>query len=165
MQNFNMSVSKVNEFSEYLNETSGSAYMRVVRDLIRFDPFEGNKFYIFSFMKLKDRERFHQPRLTRPDPIPGGTLIKVDPRNPDKMTLCWTLPPEESFGLYKYKKAFADQFVFECINTYKKNPGQLSKPDADDLSDDACRELYKGLKARVDKVKNAEKANSSFAAV
>ena len=158
MQSFNLTTAKVHEFKNYLNQTNGDSYMKVVRDLIKFDPFNGHKFYIFSFMKLKDRERFHQPRLTKPDPVPGGTLIRVDPMHPEEMKLCWTLPSQEHFGLYKYKKAFGDQFVYECIQTYKKNPNQLIQPEPDDLKDDECRILYAELKKRIDGIKNREKA-------
>ena len=157
MQSFNLTTSKVHEFKDYLNDTNGDSYMKVVRDLIKFDPFDGHKFYIFTIMKMRDRDRFHQPRLTKPAPIPGGTLLRVDPMNPEEMKLCWTLPSQEAFGLYKYKKLFADQFVYECIQTYKKNPDQLATPEPDDLTDDQCRELYTNLKKRVDSIKAKEK--------
>ena len=162
MQNFISTVSKINEFKEYLNEENGSEYMKVVRDLIKFDPFDGHKFYIFSIIKLQDSKRVHQPRLTKPEPIPGGTLLQVDPKNPETMKLCWTLPPQESFNLFKYKKAFGDKFVWECIQTYKKNPNQFMQPEEGDVSEEKARELYLGLKKRINKLKEQEVKRNSL---
>ena len=167
MQNLVDTISKVHEFKELLVDSNGASYMDVIRDLIKFDPFDGHKFYIFSIIKLRDKQRFNQPRLTKPEPIPGGTLIRVDPKNPDEMKLCWTLPSQEYFGLYKYKKLFADQFVYECIQTYKKNPKHLMQPEKDDVSEEMARDLYAGLKQRINRMKKTEKtkSSSSFEAV
>ncbi len=152
MQNFDLTTSKIKEFTEYLGETNGHSFMKVVKDLIRLDPFNGKKFYIFSFIKLKDRQRFHQPRLTKPEPVPGSTLIRVDPRNPEEMTMCWTLPSQESFGLYKYKKLFADQFVHECIETYLKYPKKLMKKEPDDVSDEDAAKMYEDFRKKIQRM-------------
>jgi hypothetical protein len=161
MESFALTASKIKEFTEYLGDTNGQSFMEVVRDLLKFNPFDGNKFYIFSFIKLKDMQRFHQPRLTKPEPVPGSTLVHVDPKNPEYMKMCWTLPPEESFDLFKDKKLFADQFVWECINTYKKYPRQLMRAEPGDLTEDQMRDLYKDLKKKIDRVKQAEKLSKA----
>ena len=41
---------------------------------------------------------------------------------------------------------FADQFVFECIEKFLKNPRELLHPDPDDLNDQQAREVYKELR-------------------
>lgn len=152
MQNFDLTVSKIKEFSEYLGETSGESFMKVVRDLIKLDPFSGKKFYIFSFIKLKDKQRFHQPRLTKPEPIPGATLIRVDPKNPEQMELKWTLPSQEYFGLYKDKKAFGDQFVHECILTFLNYPKKLMRKETDDVNDEEAAILYREFHKKLDRM-------------
>jgi hypothetical protein len=162
MQNFKLTTSKVNDFKNDLMKYNGSDYMELVRDLIKSDPFEGNKFYIFSIIKLKDRSRFHQPRLTKPEPVPGGTLLHVDPKDPDYMKICWTLPSQESFELYRYGKVFGDQFVWECIQTYKKNPKQLMCSESGDVSEEKARDLYVSLKKRVNEAKAKEKEQATL---
>lgn len=157
MQNFDLTISKIKEFSEYLGETNGESFMKVVRDLIRLDPFSGHKFYIFSFIKLHDRQRFHQPRLTKPDPVPGSTLLRVDPKNPDGMVVCWTLPSQEAFALYKDRKLFADQFVFECIQTYLNNPQHLRRKEHDDVSDEDAMRLYTEFRRKIDRMDRESK--------
>jgi len=149
MQNFNLTIRKIQEFTEYLGETNGINFMKIVRDIIRLDPFSGHKFYIFSFIKLKDRQRYHQPRLTKPEPVPGSTLLRVDPKNPEEMKMCWTLPGQEAFGLYKHKKLFADQFVFECINTYLNEPKKLMKKEPDDVSEEDAKKLYEEFRKKI----------------
>lgn len=158
MQNFDLTRNKIQEFTEFLGETNGKNFMQVVKELIQLDPFEGHKFYIFSFVKLKDRQRFHQPRLTKPEPIPGSTLVRVDPKNPDKMDMCWTLPGQEAFGLYKHKKLFADQYVHECIETYLNNPRQLMKKEKDDVSDEDAMRLYKDFHKKIARMDKEMKA-------
>lgn len=156
MQNNSLNLKNLCEFKEIVTETSGDEYMKIIRDLIEFDPFSGHPFYIFSFIKLQNRERFHQPRLTKPEPVPGGTLIRVDPLKPEEMKICWTLPGEDVFKLYKYKKALSDQFVYECIKTYKTNPEHLCQPEVGDVSDEKAAELYTTLRNRIARIKEKE---------
>lgn len=158
MQNFDLTKMKIQEFTEFLGETNGRNFMEVVKELIRLDPFSGHKFYIFSFIKLKDRQRFHQPRLTKPEPVPGSTLLRVDPKNPEKMDMCWTLPGQEAFNLYKHKKLFADQYVHECIETYLNNPRQLMKKEPDDVSDEEATLLYQEFHRKINQMDNEMKA-------
>jgi hypothetical protein len=157
MQNADWTVRKIKEFTEYLGESNGQKFMEVVRDLIRLDPFDGHKFYIFSFIKLRDRQRFHQPRLTKPDPVPGSTLLRVDPKRPEDMTMMWTLPGQEAFNLYKDKKLFADQFVYECIQTYLNNPRKLQKKEPDDLSDEDAARLYGEFRKKIGRMDKERK--------
>ena len=86
---------------------------------------------------------YHQPRLTRPEPLPGTTLIKVDPNEPELATIIWTLPQEENFSLYAYGKCFGDPFVYDCVKTYIQDPKKFLQPDDDDLSDEGVRDIYR----------------------
>lgn len=158
MQNFITTNLNINDFKDNLNEKNGKNFMEIVRDLIKFDPFQGHKFYIFSIIKKEKNERFTQPRLTKPYPVPGGTLIQVDPQNPDWMKTCWTLPDSQDFHLFKYKKVFGDRFVWECIYTYLKNPEQLMCPEDGDLPEEKMRELRDLLDKRIGEIRQKEKS-------
>ncbi len=163
MQNFTMKVNNIWDNVNYFRENSESDYVKTVNDIIASDPFRGNKFYIHSFVKRVNDETgvkkmYHHPRLTKPEPTPGATLIRVDPKKPGEMQVMWTIPNEETFGLYQYKKVFADQFVWECIQTYKKNPSQLFKPEPDDMTEDEIREYYKA-RAMAGKAKTSREAS------
>ena len=130
-------------------ENSESDWARCVQDLIKSKPFGDNKFYIFMFVKrvndiTGEKKMYHQPRLTKPEPVPGTTLLRVDPHKPGDATIIWTLPNQENFGLYQYGKMFADQFVHECIDKFLHNPQELMKKEEGDLSESEIREFYKG---------------------
>lgn len=151
MQNFMLTTSKIQDNIQFFKENSEKGYVETIKKIIESDPFLGHKFYIQSFIKRVDdstgvKKMIHHPRLTKPEPLPGHTLLRVDPKDPDSMKIMWTIPNQETFGLYKYKKAFGDRFVYECIQTYQKNPKQFMQPEPDDLSDDQIREIYKQMK-------------------
>lgn len=147
MQNFSLPVSTALDSVRNVKENSRKSYVDTVQKIIRSDPFDGHKFYIFSFMKRVDdmagvKKMYHQPRLTRPVPVPGSTLMRVDPKNPEEATIIWTLPNEESFGMYKVGMTFTDPFVFECIETFQKNPRKFMERDEWDLPEEKIREIY-----------------------
>ena len=107
-----------------VKENSEKGYCDMVQSIVKQKPFGDHKFYIFQFWKRIDDESgikkmFHQPRLTKPEPVPGTTLLRVDPQDPETCTIIWTLPNENDFGLYKHGKMFSDPFVFECIEKYQ----------------------------------------------
>ena len=155
MQNFKLSISKVNDFKQDVLEHAGESYMQIVRDLITLRPFEDHGFYIFSIIKKENNERFHHPRLTKPEPVPGGTLIWVDPKKPEEMEICWTLPPLENFPTASKGKAFGDQFVWECVQTYLKNPRKLMENEKV-ISKEKFIELYKTFTNRFRNFKQDE---------
>jgi hypothetical protein len=101
---------------------------------------------------------YHQPRLTKPEPVPGSTLLRVDPSNPENAEIIWTLPNQENFKLYEHGKMFADEFVHECVQLYLKNPRELMKKEEGDLPEAKIRELWiaylKKLKRERQKVKD-----------
>ena len=89
------------------------------------------------------KKMYMQPRLTKPEPLPGTTLMHVDPKNPTYAKIIWTLPNENTFGLYKYGKMFSDPFVHECIEKYLTNPNLLMQKEDGDLPEETIREIYK----------------------
>jgi hypothetical protein len=161
MSNFSVTTNKIHENVNFFKENTEHGYVEMINKIIQSRPFGDVKFYIHSFVKRVDdatgvKKMIHHPRLTKPDPTPGASLIRVDPEMPGEMKVMWTIPNQETFGLYKYKKAFADKFVWECINTYKKNPAQLIQPEPDDLSEDQIKEIYQGIARRTNALKNAK---------
>lgn len=148
----------------FFKENSEDDYSQCIQSLIMSKPFGDNKFYIYSFIKRVDdasgiKKYYHQPRLTKPDPIPGTTLMRVDPRNPYEATIIWTLPNQENFGLYSVGKMFSDPFVHECVEKYLKNPRDLVRKEPDDLTEEQIREIYKDLHRQA-KMKRREKENA-----
>jgi len=161
MQNFYLSGGAISDNTAFWKENSEKDYVQCIQNLIQSKPFGEHKFYIFSFVKRVDdtsgvKKMYHQPRLTRPDPLPGTTLMKVDPRDPGTATIVWTLPNQENFGLYSPGKMFADSFVQECIEKFMKDPRSMIQRDPDDLSEDKIRDIYKGIKVQA-KMKKAMK--------
>lgn len=164
MSNFCLKSNQIWENTEFWKQNSEEEYVRCIQNLIASKPFGDHKFYIFSFVKRVDdvsgvKKMYHQPRLTRPDPMPGTTLMKVDPRDPSTATIIWTLPNENNFGLYQSGKMFADPFVHECVQKFLKNPKEMIKPDPDDLTEDQIREIYVDLKMKALKKKKAKKTS------
>ncbi len=150
---FSVSKSHILDNTEFWKENSEENYVKCIQDLIKSKPFGDHKFYIFSFVKRIDDQTgkkimYHQPRLTRPDPVPGTSLMKVNPNDIGTATIIWTLPNQENFGLYQFGKAFQDQFVYECVQKFLNNRGDMIKPDPDDLNDNQIREIYRDLKQK-----------------
>ncbi len=151
MSNFYLSGNDIWENTEFWKQNSEADYVKCIQGLIASKPFGDRKFYIFSFVKRMDdnsgyKKMYHQPRLTRPEPVPGTTLMKVDPKYPEEATIIWTLPNQENFGLYQAGKMFSDPFVYECVQKFLKSPRDFMQKDADDLSDEQIRDAYKDIK-------------------
>lgn len=128
-------------------ENSESDWVRCVQSLVDSRPFGNHKFYIFMFVKRVDdmagiKKMYHQPRLTKPEPVPGSTLLRVDPNYPEEATIIWTLPNQENFAMYKKGKMFADPFVQECVDKYLNSPKELMKKEEGDLPEEKMKELW-----------------------
>ncbi len=152
MQNFLLSKSQVMDNVQYFKENSEKGYCDMVQKIIESRPFGNHKFYIFQFVKRVNDDTgvkvmHHQPRLTKPEPVPGTTLLRCDPNDPGHVTIIWTLPNQENFNMYRLGKMFSDPFVHECVEKYLKNPKEMMKPEEGDLSEDKMREVYRGIKA------------------
>lgn len=148
MQNFYLSKNDAQDSTVHWKENSEADWVATLQDLIAQKPFGEHKFYVFMFVKRMDdlsgiKKMYLQPRLTKPEPLPGTTLMQVDPRNPGDALLIWTLPNENSFGLYQEGKMFEDEFVYNCVQKYLKNPRELMKKEEGELSEEQIREIYK----------------------
>ncbi len=146
-KNFQLSSNDIWQNTEYWKENTEEDYVNCIQNIIKSKPFGNRKFYIFSFVKRVDdlmgiKKMYHQPRLTKPEPVPGTTLMRVDPRDPDKAVIIWTLPNQENFHLYKYGKLFGDMFVHDCVDKFLNRPEELMQREQDDLSDEQIREAY-----------------------
>lgn len=124
-------------------------YCKTIQNIIQSRPFGKHKFYIYSFMKrvcdiTGAKKLYHFTRLTKPDPIPGTTLLRADPEYPEEVKIIWSLPNDEAFNLYKVGRMFSDPFVHECIMKYLHNRDELMKPEDGDLSEDQIKEIYRG---------------------
>lgn len=138
---------------EFFKQNSEKGYCETVQNIIQSKPFGKHKFYIFQFVKRVNDEMgvkvmHHQPRLTKPEPVPGSTLLRCDPHNPEEVTIIWTLPNQENFGLYKHGKMFSDPFVHECVKKYLENPKELMKREEGDLDDEEIRKVYLDIKSK-----------------
>ena len=157
MSNFSFTKNDVLDNTQFWRENSEQGYCEMVQQIIESRPFGKHPFYIYQFVKRVDdatgiKKMYHHPRLTKPDPIPGTTLLRADPSNPEEVTIIWTLPDEESFNLYQSGKMFADPFVYESIQKYLHNPRELMRREKGDLTDEEIKEIYQ---EKVRGVKNA----------
>lgn len=138
---------EIHDTTETWVNNSEANYVKCIQDLISSRPFGNHKFYILSFIKrvndlLGVKKMYHQPRLTKPYPVPGTTLLRVDPSDPSTMTIFWTLPTEEAFDLYKQGKIFSDETVHNSIHMFLRDPKSMCEPESDDLTDDEIRKIY-----------------------
>jgi hypothetical protein len=136
---------------QWIRENSEEDYCRCIQNLIARAPFGKRKFYIFTVIKRVDdvsgvKKMYHQPRLTKPEPLPGTTLMRVDPSDPGVCTILWTLPQTENMGLYDHGKIFGDKFVYDCVQLFKSDPASMMRPETDDPSEDEIRDIYRGLR-------------------
>lgn len=148
MSNFSLTRNQAFENTEFWVSNSEEDYCKMVQRIIISKPFGDNKFYIYQFVKRVDdlrgiKKMYHQPRLTKPEPLPGTTLLRADPRDPDTISIIWTLPNEENFGLYSEGKMFADPFVYECVQQFLRDPKEMCKREPDDLNDREIRNVYR----------------------
>lgn len=148
MQKFYLSKNDALDSTVHWKENSEADWVACLQDLIQKKPFGDHKFYVFMFVKRVDdlsgiKKMYMQPRLTKPEPLPGTTLMQVDPKDPGTAKMIWTIPNENTFGLYQSGKMFADQFVHECIEKYTKRPWELMKREEGELSENQIREIYK----------------------
>lgn len=155
MQNFLLTLDKIKENTDFWLNNSQDSYVDVLNKTIKWgcENFEGKCFYIFQFIKRVDdgsgiKKMYHQPRLTRPEPVGGTTLIRVDPKNPEQMKIVWTLPNRENFEMYRYQRAFADPFVYDCIQTYKYRREEMLRAEIGDADEREAREIYARIKEK-----------------
>ena len=164
MSNFYVCGTNVWDNVEFWKQNSEENYVECIQDLIQRRPFGDRKFYIFSFVKRVDdssgiKKMHHQPRLTRPEPVPGSTLMKVHPDHPEEAYIIWTLPNQENFKLYSHGKMFSDAFVHDCIAQYQSNPQRMMQPDPEDPPEEEMRRIYREI--REDMLKKSPSAGKT----
>jgi hypothetical protein len=147
MQNFLLSKMEAGDSTQNWKENSEKDWVNCLQDLIKQKPFGDHPFFVFMFVKRVDdisgiKKMYMQPRLTKPEPLPGTTLLQVNPRDEGTAKIIWTLPNQETFCLYKYGKMYADPFVHECVEKYLKRPHELMKKEEGQLSEDRIRDIY-----------------------
>lgn len=148
MQNFSISFSDVLDQTYEWKENSEKGWVDCLHEIIAQKPFGNHKFYVFMFLKNVEgitnvKKIYMHPRLTKPDPSPGSTLLKVNPLEPEEAIIIWTLPNIESFGMVDSGKIFSDPLVKKSVDDYLSNPEAMSQPEPDDLSEMEMREIYK----------------------
>lgn len=153
MQNNYLTFGDVFESLEVTKNTSHASLETTIQNIIESKPFGDEKFYIFSFMKNVEgnegvKKIFHQPRLTKPDPLPGTMLFRVDPKKMDDVEIKWILPHREAFNLYKQGKVFENEMIYGFVKQYLENKDSLKQRESDDLTDDQIREIYRGKRQR-----------------
>lgn len=158
MQKFYLSKNEALDTTYHWKENSEEDWVSTLHDLVSKRPFGDHKFYVFMFVKRVDdlsgvKKMYMQPRLTKPEPLPGTTLLQVDPRDPGTAKMIWTLPNEANFGMYGQGKMFSDPFVYECIEKYQKSPWDLMRREEGELSEDEIREIYKAKAKGTNKIR------------
>ena len=149
MQNILVPMTDVKDSIENCTYNSKNDYANCIQSIIKSKPFGDVKFYIYSFLKSTEipgvKKMYHQPRLTRPEPIHGTTLQRVDPSNPEEAIIIWTLPDKEDFEKFKEGKVFANDYIWECIQKYKYRRHEFLETDEDDLHEEDIRAIYQDM--------------------
>ena len=123
MQNFYITGMQAHENTLLWQEEFDKDYVKHVQNLILSKPFGDRPFYIHQFVKRVDdqsglKKMYHHPRMSKPYPQPGSTLLRCDSKSPEKIKIVWTLPNQENFNLYGFGKMYANEFVFNCIRDF-----------------------------------------------
>lgn len=147
MQLFTLKKDTFFDSKENLKSQIVDGFMKKVLEIVHSKPFGEHKFYDFIFPKRADEQSFvqilfHQPRLTKPNPLPGTTLLRLNPKDPDEIGIIWTLPHEEAFHNYQKGKIYSDPIVYQSIQNYLHNREYLMKPEPDDPSEEECKRIY-----------------------
>lgn len=167
MQNFKLTGHDIAANTEFWKHNSEKDWVKCVQQTTDWGikNFGGRPFYIFSFVKRIDdaagvKKMYHQARLTKPDPVPGSTLLRIHPDAPGDAHIMWTLPNEENFGLYKAGKLFGDPVVHDSVTRFMRNKTDMTRPEPGDVSENEARELYKNIK--IDRIRAKEKPRSGY---
>ncbi len=167
MQNFTLSGHDIAVNTEFWKQNSEEGWVKCVEQTTKWgcDNFAGWPFYIFSFVKRIDdvsgvKKMYHQARLTKPDPVPGSTLLRIRPDRPGDAYIIWTLPNEENFGLYKHGKLFGDPIVYDSVQRFLRNPTDMTRPETGDASENVAREIYKDI--RMGRIRDKKNPQEGF---
>lgn len=168
MPNFMLSQNEALDSIQNVKENSEKNYVDTLQRTVQWgcENFEGFPFYVFQFIKRVDdmagiKKMYHQARLTKPEPLPGTTLLRIRPDRPGDAVIMWTLPNEEEFDLYKYGRMFADVRVYENIKSFQTNRLNMTRPEDGDASENEIKAIYTVMRARGEMQKNI-KPQSGF---
>lgn len=148
MQVFTLNNGKFLDSKENLRSQILDGFMKKVIEIVESKPFGDHKFYDFIFPKRADENSFvqilfHQPRLTKPNPLPGTTLLRLNPKEPDQIGIIWILPHKEAFNNYSEGKIYSDPIVYQSIQNYLHHREYLMRREPDEPSEEECRNIYK----------------------
>ena len=123
--------------------------VEVIETLIRQDPFEGRKFYLFGHMRTHEdganKRMLWQQRLTRPKAQTNSMLYKVDPKNPEVVWTIWIIPERGQWHLYEKGSMFENEAVMESVHDFLHNREKLEAPEDDDPTDGEAQHIYLAL--------------------
>lgn len=129
------------------------------QDLINKAPFGQRPFYIFAHARTDDdgfnKRLIWQPRLTRPKAQTNSMLFKAHPGT-DILLVIWMIPAREMWPQYEKGKMTENKTVYDSIQAFIHNRGELEKPDDDDPTDEQVNMIYQDIsqQAKYDKMMN-----------
>jgi hypothetical protein len=102
--------------------------------------------YLFAHPRTADdgvtKVMYWQPRLSKPEAQVNSYLFRAVSRS-DIVQVCWLLPPQEMWAQYEKGKVTSDETVQWSINHFKTNKLELEKPDPQDFSEEAGKEILR----------------------
>lgn len=109
--------------------------------------------YLFAHPRTADdgftKRMLWQPRLTKPKAQTNSYLFRAH-SNTDLMEICWLLPPKEMWGQYKKGNVTEHEYVQWSILMYQNHKDELEKPFVNDLSEEACKNIYQKVALEID---------------
>lgn len=101
--------------------------------------------YIFAHPRTHEdgiRKRIlWQPRLTKPKAQTNSYLFRAV-SNSDILTICWLIPPRETWNQYKKGNICESNIVLWSINQFVHNRKELESPDERDLPDERAKIIW-----------------------
>lgn len=167
---FNVNRLDAHERLQQLNQLNSLGITENLEMMIKADPFDGNKFYVFTHARRDDdgisTRLIWQPRLTKPKMQTNSMLFKVNPKHPEEVTVIWIIPPREQWHLFEKGKLCENQTVIDSVYLFENERAKLEAKEPDDLDDATINKIYaqirqEGLKRRYNK-ESESKLNLSY---
>ncbi|HEX5553443.1 MAG TPA: hypothetical protein VFX43_09365 [Chitinophagaceae bacterium] len=132
-----------------LNQLNSLGITENLNMMIKADPFDGRRFYIFAHAR-KDEDGIRtriiwQPRLIRPKSQTNSMLFKVDPKKPEEVNVIWIIPPREQWSLFEKGKMCENQTVTDSIHLFETDRARLEASDPDDPDDATAQKIYEQI--------------------
>ncbi len=104
--------------------------------------------YIFAHPRTADdgvnKRMLWQPRLVKPEAQENSYLFRAQSKT-DNIEVCWLIPPKEMWSQYQKGNVTEHEIVIWSIDQYIHNKKGLEIPEKDDLSENICQNIYKGV--------------------